>query len=232
MPSLLARCNNLGIRNLLLIPAQIRIQILSIVRFSRLPPVIGICRAAVPAQCRFHTIQGHRTSQGSPNWQHVGRRRLHKGLLRGARCVVATDGTDGSCRVARVSAPKLMPLHARADLARHNTRSAGTSKVGGRVDVAKEIEEIKFTASITDASARDYEATPWIRDFIVTAEKKLNGGAPLWGALVRTFGGESRLKIRGACPLHDCPKRTGMWGCSCPFSRHCSTLGSSGGIGG
>lgn len=88
----------------------------------------------------------------------------------------------GSCGVAKVCAHKLMPLHACADLARHNTRSAGTSKVGGRVDVAKEIEEIKFTASITDASARDYEATPWIRDFIVTAEKKLNGGAPWWTA--------------------------------------------------
>jgi hypothetical protein len=66
-----------------------------------------------------------------------------------------------------------------ADLARHNTRSAGTSKVGGRVDIAKDINEIKFTASLTDATARDYEATPWIRDFIVTAEKKLNCTLPL-----------------------------------------------------
>ena len=66
-----------------------------------------------------------------------------------------------------------------ADLARQNTRSAGTSKVGGRVDVSKEINEINFTASITDASARDYEATPWIRDFIVSAEKRLNCEAPL-----------------------------------------------------
>jgi hypothetical protein len=44
--------------------------------------------------------------------------------------------------------------------------------------VAKDINEIKFTASLTDASARDYEATPWIRDFIVTAEKKLNCKGP------------------------------------------------------
>ncbi len=68
----------------------------------------------------------------------------------------------------------LTSVGALADLARHNTRSAGTSKVGGRVDVSKDINEIKFTASLTDASARDYEATPWIRDFIVSAEKKLN----------------------------------------------------------
>jgi hypothetical protein len=31
---------------------------------------------------------------------------------------------------------------------------------------------------LTDASARDYEATPWIRDFIVSAEKKLNCATP------------------------------------------------------
>ena len=60
-------------------------------------------------------------------------------------------------------------------MARQNTRSAGTSKVGGRVDVTKDLNEIRFTASVTDASGRDYEAAPWIRDFIVTAEKRLNG---------------------------------------------------------
>jgi len=82
------------------------------------------------------------------------------------------------------------------DLARHNTRSAGTSKVGGRVDVAKEIEEIKFTASITDASARDYEATPWIRDFIVTAEKKVN--ARTTGLVGYDFGAQSAFASVGA----------------------------------
>ena len=49
------------------------------------------------------------------------------------------------------------------------------STVGGRVDLRKEINEIKFTASITDASARDYEAAPWLKDSIITAEKRLNG---------------------------------------------------------
>ena len=49
------------------------------------------------------------------------------------------------------------------------------SNVGGRVDLRKEINDIKFTASITDASARDYEAAPWLKDSIVTAEKRLNG---------------------------------------------------------
>lgn len=48
------------------------------------------------------------------------------------------------------------------------------SNVGGRVDLRKEINEIKFTASLTDASARDYEAAPWLKDSIITAEKRLN----------------------------------------------------------
>lgn len=48
------------------------------------------------------------------------------------------------------------------------------SSVGGRVDLRKKINEIKFTASITDASARDYEAAPWLKDSIITAEKRLN----------------------------------------------------------
>ena len=51
----------------------------------------------------------------------------------------------------------------------------GSVGVGGRVDLRKEINDIKFTASITDASARDYEAAPWLKDSIITAEKRLNG---------------------------------------------------------
>lgn len=74
-----------------------------------------------------------------------------------------------------------------ADLARHNTRSAGTSKVGGRVDVSKELNEINFTASITDASARDYEATPFVRDFILSAEKRLNcEGPPFYAPAIQS----------------------------------------------
>ncbi len=42
------------------------------------------------------------------------------------------------------------------------------------MDIAKDINEIKFTASLTDASLRDYEAVPYSRDFIISAEKKLN----------------------------------------------------------
>lgn len=54
-----------------------------------------------------------------------------------------------------------------ADLARHQNRAAGTSKVGGRVDVTKDINEIRLTGSITDATARDYEVRKVFLTFIV-----------------------------------------------------------------
>ena len=57
------------------------------------------------------------------------------------------------------------------------------SNVGGRVDLRKEINEIKFTASITDATARDYEAAPWLKDSIITAEKRLNSKLPVTNPL-------------------------------------------------
>lgn len=81
------------------------------------------------------------------------------------------------------------------DLARHNTRSAGTSKVGGRVDIAKDINEIKFTASLTDASLRDYEAVPYSRDFIISAEKKLNSNTT--GLIGYDFGAQSAFASVG-----------------------------------
>lgn len=43
----------------------------------------------------------------------------------------------------------------------------------------KEINQIKFTASVTDASLRDYEAAPWLKDSIITAEKRLNDNSSL-----------------------------------------------------
>ena len=54
-----------------------------------------------------------------------------------------------------------------ADLARHQNRAAGTSKVGGRVDVTKDINEIRLTGSITDATARDYEVRKISLTFII-----------------------------------------------------------------
>ncbi|CAK0787514.1 hypothetical protein CVIRNUC_010734 [Coccomyxa viridis] len=82
------------------------------------------------------------------------------------------------------------------DLARHQNRAAGASKVGGRVDVTKDINEIRLTGSVTDATARDYEAAPWVRDFIVTAEKRLNANST--GMVGYDFGAQSAFVSVGA----------------------------------
>jgi hypothetical protein len=48
------------------------------------------------------------------------------------------------------------------------------AQVGGRVDIVKEINEITFTASLTDSTVRGYESAPYLPDAIVTADKRIN----------------------------------------------------------
>lgn len=52
--------------------------------------------------------------------------------------------------------------------------NSGYSRFGGRADLRKEINDIHFTASVTDNSLRDYENAPQIRDGVITAEKRIN----------------------------------------------------------
>lgn len=49
------------------------------------------------------------------------------------------------------------------------------AQAGGRVDIVKEINEITFTASLTDSTIRGYESAPYLPDAIVTADKRING---------------------------------------------------------
>jgi hypothetical protein len=53
------------------------------------------------------------------------------------------------------------------------------SKVGGRLDIKKEISEINFVASLTDSTIRGYESAPHLPDAIVTADKKINSNLNL-----------------------------------------------------
>jgi hypothetical protein len=48
------------------------------------------------------------------------------------------------------------------------------SKVGGRVDIRKEINEINFVASFTDSTIRGYESAPHLPDALITADKRIN----------------------------------------------------------
>lgn len=53
------------------------------------------------------------------------------------------------------------------------------SKVGGRVDIKKEVNEITFVASLTDSTIRGYESAPHLPDVIVTADKRINSNLSL-----------------------------------------------------
>jgi len=50
------------------------------------------------------------------------------------------------------------------------------SKVGGRLDVSRSIEDIHFTASVTDSTVRGYED---LNDLLVTGSKKINSNLDL-----------------------------------------------------
>ena len=52
---------------------------------------------------------------------------------------------------------------------------------GGRVDVRKQVEDFNLVASLTDNTLRDYEAAPWLKEALVTADKKISSAPALFG---------------------------------------------------
>ena len=48
-------------------------------------------------------------------------------------------------------------------------------QVGGRVDYRQKINDVNFVLSGTDASARDYESVPAVKDLVITADTHVNG---------------------------------------------------------
>lgn len=55
---------------------------------------------------------------------------------------------------------------------------SGQSHYGGRVDVTKTINEIKFVLSLTDASVKTVEQAPKVEGVILTGQKQINGELP------------------------------------------------------
>lgn len=51
---------------------------------------------------------------------------------------------------------------------------------GGRVDVKREIEDFNIVASLTDNTLRDYEAAPWLKEALVTADKKISSAPHIY----------------------------------------------------
>lgn len=60
--------------------------------------------------------------------------------------------------------------------------SSGTSEaspnVGGRIDYRQKIDRFNFVVSGTDASARNYEDAPKIKDAVITADTHQDGAPP------------------------------------------------------
>lgn len=56
---------------------------------------------------------------------------------------------------------------------------SGQSQYGGRVDVTKTINEIKFCLSLTDASVKTVENAPKIEGVILTGQKRINDNLDL-----------------------------------------------------
>ena len=46
------------------------------------------------------------------------------------------------------------------------------------MDVKRQIEDFNVVASLTDNTLRDYEAAPWLKDALVTADKKISSAPP------------------------------------------------------
>ncbi|KAK9836177.1 hypothetical protein WJX81_007073 [Elliptochloris bilobata] len=64
-----------------------------------------------------------------------------------------------------------------------------STKVGGRVDILKEIEGIAFVASITDQTLQTIDSAPWARDLLLSAEKKISSNVHAQAGF--DFGAES-----------------------------------------
>ena len=43
------------------------------------------------------------------------------------------------------------------------------------MDIRKDIDDIRFVASLTDSTIRGYESAPYLPDAIVTADKRVTG---------------------------------------------------------
>lgn len=43
------------------------------------------------------------------------------------------------------------------------------------MDIRRDIEDIRFVASLTDSTIRGYESAPYLPDAIVTADKRVTG---------------------------------------------------------
>lgn len=72
--------------------------------------------------------------------------------------------TRGFVTLSNVSTDQLQAGHS----------SEVSTKVGGRVDWRQKVNDVNFVVSGTDATARDYESVPQVKDAVITADTNLN----------------------------------------------------------
>ncbi|KAK9799816.1 hypothetical protein WJX73_003553 [Symbiochloris irregularis] len=60
------------------------------------------------------------------------------------------------------------------DSKRGGAKGNASTNIGGRLDVRRQIEDFNVVASLTDNTVRDYDAAPWLKDALLTADKKIS----------------------------------------------------------
>ena len=87
---------------------------------------------------------------------------------------------SGGSANAKTNVGAVLPLNTAA-LERCAVEQAAPTEVllgvGGRVDVKRQIEEFNVVASFTDTTLRDYDAAPWLKEALVTADKKISSAS-------------------------------------------------------
>ena len=79
-------------------------------------------------------------------------------------------GGGGESKRQRLEAPTLIIIQPPPSL------SPPPPLLSGRADATKEFDDFTLTASLTDATAKDFDAAPWMKDALITARTKKGKG--------------------------------------------------------
>ena len=81
---------------------------------------------------------------------------------------------------------------------------------GGRIDVRRQIEDFNIIASLTDNTVRDYDAAPWLKDALLTADKKISSASL---GFVRVSSCSCLTLSKQATDLNFRTEQAAGWGC-------------------
>ena len=145
-------------------------------RTARMPSGPRPCapaRAVVPAMA---TAMGRKLASGAGRLRgRVGRRREREEDRR-----AQAHGRGGAKQERQAPRSLIQPLLALLSPPLSSLHNSG------RADATKEFDDFTLTASLTDATAKDLDAAPWMKDALITARTKKGkkGGG---GEMVKSF---------------------------------------------